>query len=94
MQRIPRYNLLLADLIKHTWSDHQDYSNLKNALEKMEEVANFINEKKREAELFQKLVDIEKKLSNKIEGFIDPSRKYIREGIVAGISFLFFFNSG
>lgn len=76
-------------MIKHTWPEHSDYENLKKALGKMEEVANFINEKKREAELIQKVVDLDKRISNKIEGFVDPFRKFIKEGIVAGLFFIF-----
>jgi hypothetical protein len=29
VQRIPRYNLLLTDMMRHTWEDHPDYNNLK-----------------------------------------------------------------
>lgn len=61
VQRIPRYNLLLADLVKHTWPDHKDYATLKQALGSMEEVANYINERKREAENLDKIWELEKK---------------------------------
>ncbi len=39
IQRIPRYNLLLKDLIKHTSDTHPDYQNLKASLALMQEVA-------------------------------------------------------
>eukprot|EP00012_Vannella_robusta_P005789 CAMPEP_0206209004 /NCGR_PEP_ID=MMETSP0166-20121206/16632_1 /ASSEMBLY_ACC=CAM_ASM_000260 /TAXON_ID=95228 /ORGANISM="Vannella robusta, Strain DIVA3 518/3/11/1/6" /LENGTH=95 /DNA_ID=CAMNT_0053630281 /DNA_START=442 /DNA_END=726 /DNA_ORIENTATION=+ len=50
VQRIPRYYLLLKDLFKHTWEDHPDYANLKQAAEKMGEVIEFLDQKKRESE--------------------------------------------
>ena len=45
IQRVPRYVMLLSDLLKHTDQAHPDYKNLKNAVEKVEGVARFINEK-------------------------------------------------
>jgi len=48
IQRIPRYVLLLQDLFKHTRKSHPDYVSLKSALEKMRQVAGYVNEKKRE----------------------------------------------
>lgn len=32
VQRIPRYNLLLRDLIRQTKPDHPDYNNIQEAL--------------------------------------------------------------
>jgi len=53
IQRIPRYNLLLKDLTKHTAAEHQDYTTLTIALEAVGKVATIINEKKREHEQLQ-----------------------------------------
>ena len=50
VQRIPRYRLLLEDLIKHTEKDHKDYANLQAALKEVMVVAEGVNEKTREAE--------------------------------------------
>jgi hypothetical protein len=35
VQRIPRYVLLLEDLLKNTWPSHRDYENIRSALEKI-----------------------------------------------------------
>lgn len=67
VQRVPRYSLLLQDLVKHTWNDHRDYNNLKQALQKMDEVANYLNQKKREYDDRDKVVQIEKKLTGQFE---------------------------
>jgi hypothetical protein len=50
VQRIPRYILLLSELKKHTPSDHPDYPKITEAWTSMQEVANYVNEKKRESE--------------------------------------------
>jgi hypothetical protein len=59
IQRVPRYSMLLKDLAKHTWPEHPDYSALKNATEKMESIAADLNEKKREAENFSSLIELQ-----------------------------------
>eukprot|EP01130_Rhizamoeba_saxonica_P018841 TRINITY_DN957_c0_g1_i4.p1 TRINITY_DN957_c0_g1~~TRINITY_DN957_c0_g1_i4.p1 ORF type:complete len:703 (-),score=164.90 TRINITY_DN957_c0_g1_i4:809-2917(-) len=43
IQRIPRYNMLLVDLIKHTMEDHPDYENLKKALIVTRDAADHVN---------------------------------------------------
>ena len=48
VQRIPRYVLLLTDLLKSTPNQHPDKQNLAGALEFISELAEYINEKKRE----------------------------------------------
>jgi len=47
IQRIPRYVLLLQELVKHTWKDHADYQKLCEAWDKMQKTANYMNEKKK-----------------------------------------------
>lgn len=44
VQRVPRYELLLKDLLKHTTEDHPDYTNLQNAVILIQEVNNNCNE--------------------------------------------------
>jgi len=43
VQRIPRYKLLLEDLLKNTWEQHRDYQQLEEAIQKIQEVANHID---------------------------------------------------
>ncbi len=63
VQRVPRYNLLLKDLFKHTWTDHLDYENLKQAVAKVQDIAGFLNEKKREAENMAALTELAQTIS-------------------------------
>jgi len=75
IQRIPRYVLLLKALIKYTPEEHPDYRNLEAALNKMSELATFINTKKFEAESRNRLVEISANLIGKrLEG-LDVDRQ-------------------
>lgn len=55
VQRICKYPLQLAELLKYTKTDHEDYSKIKEALEVMRGVAMLINERKRVMESLEKL---------------------------------------
>jgi hypothetical protein len=93
--RIPRYSLLLTDLVKHTWEDHRDYVDLCGALKQVQvrrgtndrgrkgrgrrevkgkmrlniiqEVALYVNEKKREAENISRVLEIQNNFTGKYE---------------------------
>jgi hypothetical protein len=43
IQRIPRYELLLRDLLKCTTDDHPDYHNINEALKNMKQIAEHVN---------------------------------------------------
>lgn len=44
IQRIPRYRLLLQDLLRHTKETHPDYARLKDVCSRIDEMAEYINE--------------------------------------------------
>lgn len=44
IQRLPRYTLLLKELLKYTQEDHRDYPALSEAFDKMKDVATSVNE--------------------------------------------------
>jgi len=81
IQRIPRYNLLLDVLFKNTPENHPDYENLRNALDKMKETADYINERKRDSDAINKILEVQSILSG-IEHLAVPSRRYVREGVM------------
>ena len=64
VQRLPRYEMLLRDIVKHTWDSHPDKSNLTEALRHICEINAFVNESKRAADNCEKVVDIRSKLNN------------------------------
>ena len=59
VQRIPRYKLLLAELLKHTDEGHHDFANITDALEKVTAVANDVNEAIRRQEEMSKLLELQ-----------------------------------
>ena len=63
VQRIPRYRLLLTDLLGSTDQAHADFANLSAALEKVKEVAGYLNEKAREAEAAGAVVSVQHRLT-------------------------------
>jgi len=79
IQRIPRFCLLLKDLVKFTPEKHIDYLNLSTAFERMNKVAAYVNESKREYENLQRVVDIQDQFVG-VENLVAPHRKYMRDG--------------
>jgi len=86
VQRIPRYSLLIRDLIRFTSPDHVDYKDLCTALEKIDSVNVYLNTRKSEAEHRQVLVEIASTLDIPHEfqhiDVIKPNRSHLRDGDV------------
>lgn len=79
VQRIPRYYMLLQDLVRHTGTDHPDYANLDAAAQKVQAVAEYMNEKKREAENIMKVTEIQEMIEGDCEPLAQPHRRYVKE---------------
>eukprot|EP00761_Pharyngomonas_kirbyi_P007123 gb/GECH01007132.1/.p1 GENE.gb/GECH01007132.1/~~gb/GECH01007132.1/.p1 ORF type:complete len:1106 (+),score=354.86 gb/GECH01007132.1/:1-3318(+) len=79
IQRIPRYKLLLNDLLKRTPEEHRDYDSLTKALSSIKEIAQFVNESKRKNENTQIMMDLQQKLKDKLPNLIQPARKFVKE---------------
>lgn len=79
VQRTMRYELLLRELLKHTWPDHPDYEGLTQAIEKVHHMAELLNLRKKEGENNRELVKIDYTLIGKPKDLeiILPSRKFI-----------------
>jgi len=58
VQRIPRYNLLLKELLKNTSQYHRDYETLVKALDAMKEIASYVNDKIKELESVNHMINI------------------------------------
>jgi hypothetical protein len=81
VQRIPRYQLLLAELIKRTPEDHIDYQDLTKALGKVVGIATFVNDRKRQSENARVLQKLQSRLTHTDE-IIQPHRKVLDTGVV------------
>jgi len=83
VQRIPRYRLLFAELLKNTPTSHPDYEVSRNTLVALEGVAQFVNESVRAKENQDKLLQVQQSLTgSKIPTIVDPNRKFVREGVL------------
>lgn len=83
IQRIPRYKLLLEDMIKHTPPEHPDHEPLKQALAKIDEVAMRIDKGLQEYEQQQRLIEISSARSFQGTTLLAAHRKLLREGELA-----------
>eukprot|EP01087_Luapelamoeba_hula_P008503 TRINITY_DN2118_c2_g2_i1.p1 TRINITY_DN2118_c2_g2~~TRINITY_DN2118_c2_g2_i1.p1 ORF type:complete len:1487 (+),score=375.36 TRINITY_DN2118_c2_g2_i1:171-4463(+) len=98
VQRIPRYQLLLTDLLKNTSTDHDDFADLTDSVRKISEIAHHINEKKKSFKRLQKMWAIHNKLvypaglmiserdRKKAMHLVKPSRELVKKGTVTNVS--------
>uniref|UniRef100_A0A0A9YF62 Spermatogenesis-associated protein 13 n=1 Tax=Lygus hesperus TaxID=30085 RepID=A0A0A9YF62_LYGHE len=81
VQRICKYPLQLAELLKYTKTDHEDYDKIKEALEAMRGVAVLINERKRRMESLEKLAMWQSRVEGwEGEDLIETSSQLIHQG--------------
>jgi hypothetical protein len=82
VQRIPRYKMLLAELLKYTPDDHEDRPKIIQALEKVADVAMQNNEAIRQRENSEKLMEIMMSImpAKRINLLDNPKRKLLRKG--------------
>ncbi|CAG8831359.1 14761_t:CDS:2, partial [Racocetra persica] len=80
IQRIPRYKLLLEALLKHTEKTHPDYINLEQCVHQISLIAEEVNEKIRDAENQQKVLEIQNKVERLPGNIINPARRFIYQG--------------
>lgn len=80
VQRIPRYKLLLEDVIKNTPDCHPDKKCLKEALEQVDALAWHINEQLREHENSLRMLDIQKSLQGGQPKILVPGRRMVKQG--------------
>ncbi|ELR25120.1 RhoGEF domain containing protein [Acanthamoeba castellanii str. Neff] len=82
VQRIPRYRMLLADLLKHTGPTHKDHANLEKATNLVGDVASIVNSKAAEAERIAKVIEIQNRLIGCAVGLVSPSRRFVESSLV------------
>ncbi|KAJ1989053.1 hypothetical protein GGI25_002822 [Coemansia spiralis] len=84
VQRIPRYKLLLNDLLKHTPAAHIDRQSIADALRMIEDVAAFVNENIQEHEMTLSIIEIQRTLGLK-ESLLVPGRRLVKIGTLTKI---------
>lgn len=89
IQRVPRYVLLLKELISETPPDHADYVDLTSAIKKIEVIAEEINKSIKDAESRSFCIQLQLKLDTKfgtvalpISTLVEAHRRFIKEGNV------------
>ena len=82
VQRIPRYRMLLEDVIKNTPACHPDGGALREALKEIDAVAWHINEQLREHENGLLILDIQQSLQGKFPKVVAPGRRLVRQGVL------------
>ena len=86
IQRIPRYRMLLEEVVKYTPEEHIDYKDLCTALETIKEIAKFINERKRESEYMDKVVKIQSKIKGLNMIIVHPLRRLLKRGVLLRVN--------
>eukprot|EP01088_Endostelium_zonatum_P015026 TRINITY_DN3510_c0_g6_i1.p1 TRINITY_DN3510_c0_g6~~TRINITY_DN3510_c0_g6_i1.p1 ORF type:complete len:1174 (+),score=355.40 TRINITY_DN3510_c0_g6_i1:92-3613(+) len=81
IQRLPRYVLLLTDLLNNTKPDHPDYSHIQEAVNKVKLVADDINDSIRQSESRSKFADIALR-GPQFKKLVLPHRKLIKEQLL------------
>lgn len=88
IQRLPRYEMLLKDMFKHTDEVQADHSSLQKALKLLGVVCKQINECQREFEAFNKMMEVKAMFGDQLEGstgivkFVRFERKFLLESIM------------
>lgn len=84
IQRLPRYELLLRDLAKHTTESEDENEKLQKLLKDVQKLNQHINEAKRKDENTNKLVEIQNAIKTKGDKaftlFDRVGRQFVREG--------------
>lgn len=79
VQRIPRYKLLLKEMVKQTPDGHKDLPLLREAIAKTDESARHINAALKRADNQVKIWEIQSMFREKV-CLLNSSREYVREG--------------
>jgi len=85
VQRLPRYALLLTDVLQATEQDNEDYLQISEALKRLKAITSLINEQKREFDSSTRIREIQNSIKGK-NNLVKPGRILIREGSLIRIT--------
>jgi len=81
IQRIPRYKMLLEEVIKNTEEGHESLPDLTKAVDAIAKVAKHINEEVNKHKNREKILEIETMFQGKVD-LVAPTRVFIRHGVL------------
>mmetsp|Transcript_13351 Transcript_13351/g.18219 ORF Transcript_13351/g.18219 Transcript_13351/m.18219 type:complete len:1644 (-) Transcript_13351:244-5175(-) len=80
IQRIPRYVLLLEDLLDHMSADNEDYEPLTFAFEGLMEMMEYLEDEKVRVEAMMKVNELQNRITNMPLELVQPGRGFLRDG--------------
>ncbi|CAD7003378.1 unnamed protein product [Ceratitis capitata] len=86
IQRLPRYKLLLDQVLLYTSPSENDFKLLKDSVKKIESIVSHINSCVEEQEVTLKLLNLQNSIINRSPNIVKPSRRIIKEGTMNKIS--------
>jgi len=86
IQRIPRYRLLLKELLSHTPTSHPHHQSILDALKEVEASTEHINTLVSEQENMQRIIELQKSLVGGRPTLVHPGRRLLKEGSLMKIS--------
>jgi hypothetical protein len=86
VQRLPRYEMLLKELLKHTPASHVDYENLVDAIDRIKELNEYVNERKRQTDNRNFILKLQDQIAETPLVLVTPSRMFIKHGELTGNS--------
>jgi hypothetical protein len=81
VQRLPRYRLLLVDLLAKTWPAHADFEALERALDGVSRAAIGVNAFVKASDGAAKVIWMEKTIKG-VGDLVTPTRVFIKEGLI------------
>ena len=84
IQRIPRYEILLKEIIKNTPKNHIDLNGLNESLNKVKDVSTAINDRMKENERRKKVREVETRFGGTV-ALVAPARQFVKEGMLCKI---------
>eukprot|EP01084_Bolivina_argentea_P249898 418495_1 len=81
VQRVPRYILLLKDLLNNTEKSSNDYKDIRDAVEMINDITREINDRKRKIENLSQLLQIQEALKGLKEPIVNDNRMFLQQFI-------------
>ncbi|KAN0016038.1 hypothetical protein ACTFIU_005990 [Dictyostelium citrinum] len=82
IQRLPRYVMLLQDLLKYTANDHEDFNQLCEALSTIKDLTESINTKKSEEDNNTKILQVQEQIKDMPPNTMTLRKRFVTEGFL------------